>query len=832
MFPFRRFEGVDTILGPEMRSTGEVMGRDRSFGLAFLKAALGAGIRLPEKGNAFLSVHDGDKDALLPLARELDSLGFRLLATAGTAKALARGGLTAKTVLKVNEGRPNIVDLMINGSVDLILNTPLGRESFYDEVAIRRAALDRDVPCLTTLSAASAALEAIRARAAGALTVRSPPGGGTRLTPARRGALAFGATIVLSALAFGSFPGSTAPVTRGVTLGLSAAGLALGFLRPQIATSALAFLVPLAPGLARLSGDRSGAPVLAALAFAVLGSALAGSMARGERSLLPPRLLRFAAAFLALAAFSAAASVARGETLYLLFRGRVDPLPVNALGMTAAERSRDAILTFLGLVLLLLALEVFTRFSRVPEDRDRLLLATAAGAAAAFVFAAVSRWTPFDPSFRPWSGMHRRAGTFTDPNALGVGIGLLAPLLFAAAIRRGSQADASRRALALTALVAAPLALEASGSRTGLLLGGAGILAGAIGLARARLVAPRALAAALVVLLVTGAALVRILPRGGGIAAGGLLQRLGAGLSSSSFADLANHRTLFWRTALEMTWDEPLSGIGLAGFPYEFPGAYARRHGKIFVTDGATNAILEVAAECGLPGLVLALGAVVPLLSRAWIAAFAKSPLDLAERGAGAALLAFLVASQTGSHLRFTEIGLLTSLVAAFLFVSRGQAREPLSEEPGTRGAHIPGILAAAGIVGAFVAVLPTARPSAPFRLGRWIGLYTSGRSTSPFRWSGPRACREIRPGETSVSFHVRNARPDGAPVTLAIDVDGKSAAPIELPGESVRSLDVSLPPGARVLRLSGSPTFVPHELTGSSDLRRLFVGLATGDPR
>ncbi len=170
VFPFRRFEGVDTILGPEMRSTGEVMGRDRSFGLAFLKAALGAGIRLPEKGNAFLSVHDGDKDALLPLARELDSLGFRLLATAGTAKALERGGLTAQTVLKVNEGRPNIVDLMINGSVDLILNTPLGRESFYDEVAIRRAALDRDVPCLTTLSAASAALEAIRARAAGALT--------------------------------------------------------------------------------------------------------------------------------------------------------------------------------------------------------------------------------------------------------------------------------------------------------------------------------------------------------------------------------------------------------------------------------------------------------------------------------------------------------------------------------------------------------------------------------------------------------------------------------------------------------------------------------------
>jgi carbamoyl-phosphate synthase large subunit len=170
VFPFRKFEGVDTILGPEMRSTGEVMGHDRSFGLAFLKAALGAGIRLPEKGTAFLSVHDGDKEAILPIARELGSLGFRLLASSGTAAALRAGGLEATIVLKVNEGRPNIVDRMINGEVDLIVNTPLGKESFFDEVAIRRTALERDVPCLTTLSAASAAIEAIRARAAGALS--------------------------------------------------------------------------------------------------------------------------------------------------------------------------------------------------------------------------------------------------------------------------------------------------------------------------------------------------------------------------------------------------------------------------------------------------------------------------------------------------------------------------------------------------------------------------------------------------------------------------------------------------------------------------------------
>ncbi len=635
---------------------------------------------------------------------------------------------------------------------------------------------------------------------------------------------------MLLALAFGSFPASTAQATRTVALGLSAAGLAVGFLRPRIAVPALAFLIPLAPGLARLSGDRSGPPVLAALALAVLGSALAGSISRGEDSLLPLSLRRYAAAFLTLAAFSAAASVARGETLYLLFRGRVEPLSVNTLGMTAADRSRAAILTFLGLVLLLVALEVFARFSRSSPDADRLLLATVAGAAAAFVFAASSRFAPLDPTFRPWSDMHRRAGTFTDPNALGVGIGLLVPLLFAALVRRGSPTDAGRRALALVGLVAAPVALEASGSRTGLLLGGAGLVLGAIGLSRAKAVSPKALGAALLALLVAGGVLVRVLPRGGGIAAGGLLQRLGAGLSSSSFADLANHRTLFWRTALEMTWDEPLSGIGLAGFPYEFPVAYARRHGEILVTDGATNALLEVAAECGLPGLVLALCAVAPLVSRAWRAAFSKSPLDPAVRGAGAALLAFLVACQTGSHLRFTEIGLFTGLIAAFLFVPRPGERE-LPPEP-ENGAHVPGILAAAGILGAILAVLPTARPSAPFRLGRWIGLYPAGRAPNPFRWSGPRVCREIRPGETSVSFRVENARPDGASVTLAIDVDGRSEPSIEVPANAVRDLDVPVTAGARVVRLSGRPTFVPHELTGSSDFRTLFVRVAPGDPR
>lgn len=631
------------------------------------------------------------------------------------------------------------------------------------------------------------------------------------------------------ALAFGTFPASTAHATLTITLVLAIAGAAAGLLRPGAATCALAFLVPLAPGLARLAGDRSGAPVLVALALAVLGGTLAGAWAKGERSLLPPRLRGFALAFLVLAAGSTAASIARGETLYLLLRGRIDPLPVNALGMTAAERSRAAILTFLGLVLLLLALEVFSRLSFTPEGRGRLLLATAAGAATALVIAAVARFLPLDTSFHPWAGMHRRAGTFTDPNALGVGVGLLVPLLVAALPRRGTATDAPRRGLALLALAAAPVALESSGSRTGLLLTAVAAVAGAIGLARARLVSRNALLATLAAAVLAGAALVPVLPRGGGIAAGGLFQRLGAGLSSSSFADLANHRTLFWGTALEMTWDEPLSGVGLAGFPYEFPGAYARRHGAIGVTDSATNALLEVTAECGLPGLALAIFAVVPLLARAWDATFARTPLDGTARAAGAALLGLFVACQTGSHLRFPEIGLLAGLVAGFLLVPRFEA----PTQPAARGAgstHIPTLLAAAGIAGAFAATIPTAAPAAPFRLGRWIGLYAAGPSPNPFRWSGPRACRRIQPGETSLSFRVENARPDGHPVTLVLDLDGRSEPAFELPGASVRDLTVAVPPGAEVLRLSGLPAFVPHDLTGSADFRTLSFRLAPGD--
>ncbi len=163
VFPFNKFRGVDTILGPEMRSTGEVMGVSTSYGQAFAKAQLAAGQKLPLKGTIFLSVNDRDKRQVGPLGKDLKSLGFRLLATRGTAAALEAAGIEAEPVFKVNEGRPNIVDLVKTRKIDLIINTPLGRESFYDEKSIRRAAIRHNIPCITTLSAAHAAALGIKA---------------------------------------------------------------------------------------------------------------------------------------------------------------------------------------------------------------------------------------------------------------------------------------------------------------------------------------------------------------------------------------------------------------------------------------------------------------------------------------------------------------------------------------------------------------------------------------------------------------------------------------------------------------------------------------------
>ena len=163
VFPFVKFPGVDPILGPEMHSTGEVMGIGETFGEAYGKAMMAAGLTLPRKGTAFLSVNDTDKGPAVIIARKLARLGFDIIATRGTAARLREVGLKVETVFKVNEGRPNIVDQVKQGDVALIINTPLGRVSHFDEQAIRRAALQYNVPCVTTMTGAQAIAEALTA---------------------------------------------------------------------------------------------------------------------------------------------------------------------------------------------------------------------------------------------------------------------------------------------------------------------------------------------------------------------------------------------------------------------------------------------------------------------------------------------------------------------------------------------------------------------------------------------------------------------------------------------------------------------------------------------
>jgi carbamoyl-phosphate synthase large subunit len=167
VFPFAKFPGVDPILSPEMHSTGEVMGIGETFGEAYGKAMIGAGLSLPASGKAFMSVNDADKGTAVLLARKLSRLGFELIATQGTVARLREVGLTVESVFKVNEGRPNIVDHIKSGEISLVINTPLGRVSRFDEQAIRRAALQYNVPCVTTMTGAQALIEAIAASRVG-----------------------------------------------------------------------------------------------------------------------------------------------------------------------------------------------------------------------------------------------------------------------------------------------------------------------------------------------------------------------------------------------------------------------------------------------------------------------------------------------------------------------------------------------------------------------------------------------------------------------------------------------------------------------------------------
>ena len=163
VFPFVKFPGVDSLLGPEMQSTGEVMGVGRTFGEAFAKALLATGDELPVRGTVFVSVRDGDKRDTVAVSRALRRLGYDIVATRGTAQALAAAGVRCRTVNKVLEGRPHVVDMLKNGEVDMIVNTTEGRQAIADSYAIRRTALQHRVPYFTTMAGARALVEAIRA---------------------------------------------------------------------------------------------------------------------------------------------------------------------------------------------------------------------------------------------------------------------------------------------------------------------------------------------------------------------------------------------------------------------------------------------------------------------------------------------------------------------------------------------------------------------------------------------------------------------------------------------------------------------------------------------
>jgi len=173
VFPFEKFPGTDTILGPEMRSTGEVMGIDTNFGKAFAKAELGAGLGLPLSGTVFVSMNDRDKTAAVPVVKDLIALGFKVIATSGTCQVLKNHGLEVKPVLKLHEGRPHAVDWIKNRQVQLILNTPTGETAQLDDKLIRRTALSYKIPTITTIAGAKATAAAIRSLQSESLGVKA-----------------------------------------------------------------------------------------------------------------------------------------------------------------------------------------------------------------------------------------------------------------------------------------------------------------------------------------------------------------------------------------------------------------------------------------------------------------------------------------------------------------------------------------------------------------------------------------------------------------------------------------------------------------------------------
>lgn len=612
-------------------------------------------------------------------------------------------------------------------------------------------------------------------------------------------------------------PAGGRAATLLVALGLALAGLLGGLLRPSGATLALAAGAPILAGLPRAWGEGTAVPLAPLVLVSLLAGVLARRRGNGEASALPPAVARWGGAFLVVAAASALSSVVRGETLYLLLRGGASPVFLNPLGMTAGERTREAAVLLALLVSLWAALDAFCAVAHEERGRERLALALATGLATVSAVAVLERFLPTPLTAPRWAGIGRFSGLSSDPNALGIVVAAGAPVLLALLFARPGRAATAAAGLGLLLLL--PV-LQTSGSRTGLLLLAGAAAAAGIGFVREggrvrRVALWTAAAAALALVLV-----VALAPRGGPTAKGGLLARLGASLSAPNTALLANHRPMFWGAAFDILAAEPLSGVGLGGFPFEFPTVFERRWGKPAVaTDNATNLLLDVASECGLPALALALGATVPLLARAAGAAFGPAGSDPLGRAAGASLAGFALASLTGSHLRFPEVALVVAGAAALLppavaATSTGGLPRPTRLLP---------LLAGSGVLAALLATGATADPTAPFRVERWAGLHDRGR---PRRWTSANVFRRVEPGERRLRLTMANERPDRQGVVMRVRVDDVAAGAVAIPAGPRRLFRVDLPRDARVVRFSFDPVFVPRASGRGDDWRTLGVRL------
>ncbi len=666
-------------------------------------------------------------------------------------------------------------------------------------------------------------------------------------------------------LALAGFPAGTGTATYLAALLLTGLGLWLGLERAPRASqvpegprdlgiAVMAALAPLLPGLPRLWGEPP-APLLVPFALALLSAERAGAVRRQEPSPLPWSLRLWGSAFLILVAASAISSMIRGETLFLLLWGRAEPRAQNALGMTAGARSRDSLLLALGLCAGALAVDAFARFASRPSGARRLVLAGASGGALAILVATLEPWLlrgPWLPTIAAsrravplagyWELVHRFSGSATDPNAMGIALGALAPLVALAAARQFRSAAKPRGlrlaslALFLAALAAFSLALDRSGSRSGLVLllvAFAALAASAFWRAgrRVRL----AIGAAAVLGIAALGFLLARAPRGGEVSVGGLVTRLGAGFSATSFQHFTSQRPVFWKTALEMVREEPLSGVGLGGFPFEFPVYYTRRHGPVEFTDNATNALLDLAAECGLPGLFAAfvVGSLIAVRALRTLLRRDRTVETTSHARVGAALvLGFAAASASGPHYRFFEITLLGALSVGLAFGT--QTRPEDKPAPARRVAPaalaLPLGVAALGIAASLFAAIRTLRPESAFRLGSWTGIYGVERGPSGVseRWLGKRAYRLVNPaaGESRITVDLRNDRSDMRPVLMSVALPGRPVGVVTLPpGVPCRFAVTGLSGRATAVRFSFEPTFVPAR-HGGTDIRELSVRL------